>query len=169
MPINKNLPYLLTAVGLFIVLKFVFTLAGNDELLFLIQPTNVVVGLLTNSTSVYLSDHGFFHEDLNIIIDKSCSGFNFWILSFLLFTYLTVKHFERPLSKSLSIPISLIVAYLFTLFVNTSRIFVSIVVQQQTKSLFNNQRIIHEGVGIITNLTFLILAYIIMNSFKNVS
>lgn len=152
----------MTAVGLFILMKFGFTHAENNDLTFLLKPTDQLVGFLTGSQSVYLSESGYFHEHLNIIIDKSCSGFNFWILCFLLFTYLTVKYFDRALSKILTIPTALIGAYLLTIFVNTSRIFVSIVVQSQTKSVFlNHQHIIHEAIGITTNLTFLILAYML--------
>jgi exosortase K len=160
---NKNIPYYLAAVGLFILLKFGYTLAENNDLTFLIKPTDKLVGLLTSSHSVYLSESGYFHEHLNIIIDKSCSGFNFWALCFLLFTYLTVRHFNRTLNKILTIPIALILAYLLTIFVNTSRIFASIVVQTQTKNiLLNHQHILHEAIGIITNLTFLILAYVLI-------
>lgn len=160
---NKNIPYYLTAVGLFILLKFCFTRADNYDLTFLLKPTDKFVGLLTGSHSVYLSDNGYYHEQLNIIIDKSCSGFNFWILSFLLLTYLTIKNLNKPTHKAMCIPVVLICAYILTIFVNTSRIFVSIVVQNQTKNIFHNQQhIIHEAIGIITNLSFLILAYILV-------
>ena len=168
MQTNKNIPYYLTAVGLFILLKFSFKLADNNDLIFLLKPTDKLVGLLTGSHSGYLSDSGYYHEHLNIIIDKSCSGFNFWILCFLLFTYLTVKHFDKSLHKFLTIPTALIGAYLLTIFVNTSRIFASIIVQTQTKNIFLNQQLlIHEAVGIITNLTFLILAYILIEKLLN--
>ncbi|MDI9603964.1 MAG: exosortase K [Bacteroidota bacterium] len=168
MQTSKNVPYYLTAVGLFIVLKFAFTLADNEDLFFLLKPTDNLIGLLTGSRSIYLPDSGYFHENLNIIIDKSCSGFNFWALCFLLFTYLTVRHFDKTSSKIVTIPASLIGAYLLTLFVNTSRIFVSIVVQTQTNNtLLNRQPIIHEAIGIITNLSFLILAYMLMEKYLN--
>ncbi len=161
---NKNIPYYLTAVGLFILLKFGFTLADNNDLTILLKPTDKLVGLMTGSHSVYLSDSGYFHEHLNIIIDKSCAGFNFWILCFLLFTYLTIRHLDKSIHKFLTIPTALIGAYLLTIFVNTSRIFASIVVQTQTKNIFiNEQHIIHEAIGITTNLTFLILAYILID------
>lgn len=161
---NKNIPYYLTAAGLFILLKFGFTLADNNDLTILLKPTDKLVGLLTGSHSVYLSDSGYFHEHLNIIIDKSCAGFNFWILCFLLFTYLTIRHLDKSIHKFLTIPTALIGAYLLTIFVNTSRIFASIVVQTQTKNIFiNEQHIIHEAIGITTNLTFLILAYILID------
>ncbi|MCI5056212.1 MAG: exosortase K [Flavobacteriales bacterium] len=160
---NKNIPYYLTAVGLFILLKFGFTLAENTDLTFLIKPTDKLIGLLTGSKSVFISDSGYFYKHLNIIIDKSCSGFNFWILCFLLFTFLTLKYFDKTLNKILTIPAALVGAYILTIFVNTSRIFASIVVQTQTKDiLLNQQHILHEAIGIITNLTFLILAYVLI-------
>lgn len=160
---NKNIPYFLIAVGLFILLKISFTVADNNDLIFLLKPTNMIVGLLTGSDSTYLSDNGYYHDKLNILIDKSCSGFNFWILCFLLFAYLTIKYFDNPLHKIQAIPIALFGAYLLTIFVNTSRIFVSVTIQAQTKHIFmNQQHLIHEAIGIITNLTFLILAYFLI-------
>uniref|UniRef100_UPI00404AD127 exosortase K n=1 Tax=Flavobacterium sp. TaxID=239 RepID=UPI00404AD127 len=163
MQADKNIRFYLTAVGLFVLLKFGFTMADNGDLTFLLKPTDKFIGLLTGSHSIYSPEKGFYHENLNIIIDKSCSGFNFWILSFLIFTYSIVKHFDKLLQKTMAIPFALIGAYLLTIFVNTSRIFVSIVIQNQTKNTFHNQQdIIHEAIGIITNLTFLILAYLLL-------
>ncbi len=163
---NKNIPYYLIAIIFFILLKFGFTIADNNNVTFLLKPTDKLVGLLTGSQSVYISSSGYFHERLNIIIDKSCSGFNFWMLCFLLFIYSTIKHSEKPIQKILSLPTSLFVAYVLTVFVNTSRIFVSIVVQSQTNNIFlRHQHIIHEAIGITTNLTFLILAYILTEKY----
>ncbi len=156
----------MSAAVLFILLKFGFTIADNNDIIFLIKPTDTLVGLLIGSQSVYSPDSGYFHESINVIIDKSCSGFNFWVLSFLLFAYATVKHFDRTLSKIMTIPASLILAYILTIFANTSRIFASIVVHTNTKNIIvNNQHIVHEAVGITTNLSFLILAYILIEHF----
>lgn len=160
MQTNKNIPYYFTAVGLFILLKFSFTLANNDSLIFLLKPTDKIISLLTGSQSVYHGENGYYHDKLNILIDKSCSGFNFWILTFLLFTYLALKYFDNFLYKALTIPTALIGAYLLTIFVNASRIYASIIVQNQTKNvLLKQQHLVHEAVGIFTNLSFLILAY----------
>lgn len=163
MQTNRNIQYYLIALGLFILLKFAYTIADNNNLTFLLKPTDELVGLLTGSQSVYLSESGYIHERLNIIIDKSCSGFNFWILSYLLFAYVTLKHIDENFRKILVIPTTLIGAYLLTIFVNTSRIFASIIVQTQSKKIFpNHQHIIHETIGILTYLTFLILSYILI-------
>jgi len=166
MLINKNIQYYLTAAGLFILLKLGFTFAGNDNLIFLLKPTDKLVGLLTDSQSIYLSGNGYYHDKLNILIEKSCSGFNFWILCFFVFTYLGLKYFDKPLHKILTLPAALISAYLLTIFTNTSRIFASIVVQNQAINILpNRQYLVHEAVGIITNLLFLILAYYLIEKF----
>ncbi|MBK8444340.1 MAG: exosortase K [Sphingobacteriales bacterium] len=138
-----------------------FTLADNDNLIFLLKPTDTLVGLLTGSHSVYLADKGFYHDQLNILIDKSCSGFNYWVLCFLVFTYPVVKYLDKPLQKTLSIPGVFVGAYLLTIFVNTSRITASVVVQTQAEKFLpvKLHSIIHEAVGIIINFSFLILAY----------
>ena len=163
---NNNLPYYLAAGGLFILLKFGYTLSNNDHLAFLLKPIDTLIGLLTGSRSVYLPESGYYHDKIAILIDRSCSGFNFWILSFLMFTYLVVKYLDKPLHKILAIPTALTGAYLLTIFVNTSRIFVSIVVQNQSKNiLLHHQHLIHEAIGIITNLLFLVLAYYLAEKF----
>ena len=159
----SNTPYYLFSVGLFVLLKFCYTLADNNDLTFLLKPTDKIVGFLTGSHSVFNTDEGYYHEYLNIIIDKSCSGFNFWLLCFLLFAYLFVKYFDKTVQKILTIPVALIGAYLMTIFVNTSRVVASIIVESQTKDIFqNHQHIFHEAIGVITNLTFLILAYMLI-------
>jgi exosortase K len=157
---NKNITYYLTAVGLFVLLKVGFTFADNNDLSFLLKPTDKLVELLIGSQSVYLEDYGFFHEKMNIVIDKSCSGFNFWILSFLVFSYLGLKYFDKHLHKIWIIPTALLCAYLLAVFANVSRISASIIVHNQTANIFpTKQFLIHESVGIITYFSFLVLAY----------
>jgi exosortase K len=167
METGKNTGYYFAAAGIFVLLKAGFTFAGNDSLAFLLNPTDKLVGLLAGSHSVYIAAAGYFHDSLNIVIDKSCSGFNFWILCFLLFTYLTVKRLDKPLHKTLAVPVSLICAYPLTIFANVSRIFASLIVESHTKNFFpERQYLIHEAIGIITYLSFLILAFFLIEKLK---
>ena len=165
---NRNMPYYLIAAGLVVLLKYLFTIAENDSLFFLLKPTDKFIEVLTGTKAVYLANSGYYHEKLNIIIDKSCSGYNFWLICFVMLTYLFLKYSDKNMRKFLAIPIALFISYLLTLFVNTSRIFASIIIQNQTKSIQENwQHIIHESIGIITNLTFLIIAYYITEKYIN--
>ena len=160
MIMNRNIPYYLTAVGLFVLLKVGFSFADNNDLGFLLRPTDKLVGLVYGSQSVFLADHGFFHEKMNIVIEKSCSGFNYMILCFLLFAYLGLKYFDKQLHKIFTILTALFSAYLFTAFVNASRIISSIIVRNQTVGFFSEkQSLLHEAVGITTYFSFLVLTY----------
>ncbi len=168
MQLTKHIPYYIVAVALFVLLKFGFTMATNGHLIFLLKPTDTLVGILTGSHSIFVSDQGYFHKQLHIVIDKSCSGFNFWMLSFLLITYIALRYLKKPMQRRCIIPIALLLAYIVTIVVNTSRIFVSIVVHSQAKNvLADQQELLHEAIGITTNLTFLILIYIFIDKFLN--
>ena len=82
-------------------------------------------------------------------------------------TFLFLKYAKKTFFKFLCIPAALLASYLFTIFVNASRIFVSIIMQQQANNFLPNRPhlILHEIVGVITNLTFLILIYIVSEKF----
>ncbi len=159
---KKNFPYYLISMVLFILLKLGYTVADNDQLGFLLKPTDKIVGVITSSQSLYLAETGYYHEKLNILIDKSCSGFNFWLLTFALLVFLSLKYLPKHSYKAISIPASLVFAYIITIFTNTSRILASILIQSQSNSVMErNSSVVHEAIGIVTNLTFLILIYYI--------
>lgn len=164
MIVPKNIFYYLTAIGLFLVLKFSYTITDNNYLFFLLQPTDRLVGLLISSKSVYFPDRGFYYNDLNIIINKSCSGFNFLLLCFLMFAIVAFNNINLNKQKIVIIPAALVLAYVITIFVNASRIFVSIVLQDQAKHFLPQKSIVivHETIGIVTNLSFLIVIYILL-------
>jgi len=158
--------YYLIALSLFIFLKYGFTLANNDDLAFLLKPTNYLISLITDSNATYVSENGFIHHQLNIIIDRSCSGFNLWLISYMMLTFLGLKYFKTNYQKILVIPVALSIAYILTIIANTSRIFASIIIQNQaTNFQFISSSILHESIGIITNLSFLILVYFLVNKF----
>jgi len=158
--------YYLLAIVIFILLKFSYTLSNNDDLFFLLNPTNKIIGLITGSNATYLPEQGFLHHQLNIIIDKSCSGFNFWMISYMMLTFLGLKYITSDFQKILLIPIALLVAYMLTIITSSSRIIVSIIIQNHTSNfLFLSQSTIHESIGVITNLSFLIITYFLFNNF----
>jgi len=160
---KKQAYYYLITFALFVLFKFAYRYADTDMLLFLLKPTDKLISILTTSNSIYMPDIGFYHKQIDIVIDKSCAGFNFWMLSFLMLSFLGLKYVSSKWRQLGIIPLALIGAYILTLFVNTSRIFVAISIQNQTKSLSINQHIIHEAIGIVTNLSFLIIAYFLID------
>jgi exosortase K len=162
----KNIPYYITAALIFIALKLLFRSASVDDLVFLLKPVDALFCLFTGSRSFYIPGAGYYHEALNIIINKSCAGFNYWVLCFAVFSYLLVKYIKKPLYKALALPASLLGSFFFTILVNASRMAASITVQSQTGDIFQNyQNIVHEATGIITYLTFLVLTYLLVETF----
>ncbi len=160
---KKNIPYYLMTLGVFLFLKFSYTISNTDNMAFLLKPTNKMVSLMTGFSSVFIKQKGYYFEALNIIIDKSCSGFNFLLICFLMLSFLSVKYFERSLYKTFAFISSIFAAFLITLLVNSSRIMASIIIEgQNAVSLKIDHRIMHESIGIITNLSFLIFTYFIV-------
>lgn len=157
MKINKHIPFYLLAFGIFIFLKFVFSFAETQDMMFLLYPTTVVIELFTGTRSIFQID-GYFFESLHIIIDKSCSGYNYWLLCFLMLTFLTIPFATSTIRRFFTLLTCFLCAYLITLIVNSSRIAASIFLQ---KFHFAQGPIMHEAIGISTNLTFLILIYLI--------
>lgn len=160
---RKNMAFYLGAIFIFVVLKFLYSNFNTAELFVLLKPTTVFIDVLTGAESIYMEDKGFFYESLNIIINKSCSGYHFLGLCFVMLSFLSIKYFDSNLQKTMILVFAFLGAYIITIFVNSSRIIASLFFQ---KNLFhatdNLQGIVHESIGLITNLSFLILTYLIV-------
>ena len=159
---TRQLPYQFVALLLFGLLKVWYVRASNDDLAFLLRPTDTLIGLITNSPSVPRPDSGYFHPDLNLLIDKSCAGFNFWILCFVVLSFVAFKHLKRHLHLALSLSFALPCAYILTIIANTSRISIAIFLQDKTGAFFSeNPTWWHEAQGVFVYLSFLIAIYLI--------
>ncbi len=167
------LPYYIVIGFVAMVLKYTVRFADNDSLWFMLKPVNGLIELLTSSESIYSKNRGYVYEGLNIAIDHSCAGLNLWVIAFVMFAYLSVKHRTGIVRRTFGIALSLIVSLLFTILANTSRIFAAITIQPfLLNTLPFPKSILHEAIGVCVNLSFLILAYILINNiltYKNES
>ena len=153
--------YYLIAIGIFILLKIGFIFADNNDLVFLLKPTNKLIEFFTNSNSQYFTESGYFHEKLDIIIDKSCSGFNFWILCYMMLTFLALRFLKHKIYKFIAIPSMLVFAYFMTIFVNASRILFSILIDNLGEKFINYKiNWLHQAEGTFIYLFFLIVIYL---------
>ena len=157
---NTKYIYYLCTMIIFMALKAWYTTAHHNQLLFLLNPTHLLVEAFTGSSAVYDAAVGYFYADLNITIEKSCSGFNFWLLSFVLFVFVALNHVQSQRSKLFVIPIMLGISYVLTLFVNASRIVTSIAANSYTKEFMDHPITwLHQAEGTFIYLLFLILFY----------
>lgn len=157
-----NTPYYLAAILLFIGLKWVYKMADTEHLFFLLQPSSRLVGLLTGAPCEYLSDTGAYaYPTLGIVIEKSCSGYNFWLLCtmMLFFQFLNASH--SAFQKTKAFFGAIVVAYVLTIFANSSRIYASIVLQHQLgDGIGIESGIVHQTIGIAVYLTVLVAIYL---------
>lgn len=163
---NRKNIHAFAGVALFVLLKVVYTQLSVDKLLFLLYPTNVLVSFFTSSTASYVQSSGFFHPDLNILVEKSCAGFNFLILCFLI-NYLTcLQNLVKTTKRWVALPICLLSSYILTIAVNASRIIIAISLGG-TKTFLSNTPNFHQLQGTFIYLFFLLLSYLILKQLLN--
>lgn len=149
-------------LSIVIIAKIAYTQATNDTLVFILKPLSTLVSYILNSDFIYTNASGFYFESLNITIDKSCSGINFWIISFTLFSVSILNVIRTNLWRSVSIIGVLIASFIFTLFANTSRILTAVFLSNQVEK---NYTWLHQAEGVFIYVTLLILAYSVFNHF----
>jgi len=159
---QQNIKYYISLIFSFLILKYGFRYLNNDSLIFLLKPINKIVSIIFNSKWNYSSENGFFHENLNIFIDRSCSGYNFLLIAYVIIFIAVLTFIDSNKYKLILFPISIFSAYLFTIIVNTSRIITSIFIQQKIELRYEW---LHRAEGVFINLTFLISIYLFINYF----
>jgi len=161
--IRTNYYYCAAIIGLFLLLKQYYTTTSNDDLKFLLIPTNALVSLIFGSSPIYSTGSGYIYDNLNITIEKSCSGYNFWILCFAMLAFLLVNFYKTHLKKLAAILLLLPLCWLLTIFVNTSRIATAIFISAQFPGSSKHFPWLHQSEGIFIYLSFLITFYMTMN------
>lgn len=153
---------------IFATLKYLFRCMDVDYIRFLIFPTSIILEIVTGAKAVYEDGAGYFYSDLNIIIDKSCSGFNFLLISFLMTAFIFLR--QTFTKKWIVIPLSFAIAYLITIIANVSRItgYLAIMRGSLPQLLDANDSWLHQAEGVFVYLFFLILLYFILNHITNI-
>jgi exosortase K len=167
--LTKNHQIFLVVAGIFFILgKYWYSNSTIEEWLFILKPTTSFVGFLTGDSFVFVPNQGYYFQDLDVLINKGCAGVNFWLLSFVLYYYQFVTKSAKIIYKIVALPLSLLLAYIFTIFINGSRIYTSIKFQNELESLLSiHHSIIHESIGVFTFLSFFILSSISINLVLN--
>ena len=151
------------AVTLFLMLKYFYRLAATADLHFLIAPINTVIEIVTGTTSILNTDYSYFNKTLNIIIDKSCSGANLGLIAFLMFCYLGFSLSTKTSMRFLVVPMAIFLGYVLTIIANCFRIITVLQLQEiLVQQLPLNEQLVHQFIGIITNITILIITYTIV-------
>lgn len=158
---KRDLIYYLLAIIIFVILKMSFTWTDNNDLAFLLGPTDNLISLATSSNSQIVDDGSYFHGKLNILIDKSCSGFNFLTLCFLMLIFASIKNIPEKNYKILIFPLVLVLSYFMAILVNSSRILFSVFISEFLDSIeVVDYKWLHQAEGAFVYLFFLVLIYL---------
>lgn len=159
---NRLYIYYLITAAIFLLLKLYHSGAETHQLLFLIKPVAKFVEVATGFSSVYIHGSGYYFAGLNIVIDKSCSGFNFACLTFLILNFLAFKYIYATKVRIWVFPVALLFSYVAALVVNSSRIMLAIILSSRLPvSAKISPSLVHLGEGVFVYLFFLILIYIV--------
>src|SRR4051812_14082121 len=95
--------YYIGIIAAFLLLKQLYKSANNNDLQFLLAPTNYLIKTFCGTSPTYSNALGYYYSNINITIEKSCSGFNFWILCFAMLAFLTIPFLKPARQKIASI------------------------------------------------------------------
>jgi exosortase K len=154
----------------FIALKFWYTTASVEAMSFILLPVTIIIEWITSHSSTHQVGEGYLFSNLNIIISKSCSGFNFFLLCtmMLLVHLITTSESTTPKTR---VTISLLAtSYLSTLLANCSRIVCSLKIEQHKLDILS-EALMHTAIGVFTYISFLIATYVLVDHlyFKKLS
>jgi len=156
----KEYLFIFLLLCIIIGLKYFNTIADNDLLAFILVPTKTIVEFFTGTMATYNLTQGHLFESLHITIDKSCSGINFWIMSWAMSAFMSLRFLENTKQLILCLLGITGLSYLFTLFANASRIVGAIYLEDffQEYTLVD-AALIHQVQGAMTYLFCLVCFY----------
>jgi exosortase K len=162
MHLGRNTIYYIISAAIFLMLRLLHGYLDTEGLMFLLKPVSALVETATGTQAVYRQGIGFWFGSLNVIIDGSCSGYNFMLITFALLAFIMYRYAgSAGFIKLAIIPACLVIAYAFTIFVNAARIVSAIKV---TAHYAVRPAWLHEALGAFIYLLFLILFYLLANA-----
>lgn len=127
------------------------------EIRFLLWPVSTLTGMVTGSAGIW-TEQGYWHPGLSMVIDRSCAGFRFWMIAWLLAGWSLQDRWDQHRKYALGMLCALIPLYFLTIFTTSSRILSLIF----TRPLFGYPQPpwLHMAQGGVVSLSWLMLFYI---------
>lgn len=127
--ISYAAPYGLGVI-LAIALKYHYSVAGSEDLRWVLSPTARVVQRLTAISFEWEEHTGFVSRLHGIIIASSCAGVNFLIIAFSTLYFTTIRMMPSVTWKGLWLGIAFGISYILTIGVNGLRIVAAVSLYQ---------------------------------------
>lgn len=168
MAIKNNILPVLIGTVVVIGIKILYIPITTEQLHYWLLPINKLLELFTGASSEWVSEKGYYYGAFDILIEKSCSGVNYWLMCTVVLYFLILKHYSSYIVKCLAFPILLLVSYMMTILVNATRIYSYLLVINGINFPQGlNSHVVHEAIGVIVYLFFLILIYLTTNTLLN--
>lgn len=134
--------------------------ASEEDLAFLLRPVAAVVSTITGASWQGTAGNGYLFPGLGIVIDGSCSGIQFLVVSWATFAGLFLLRSGKRAVGAGSVVLMAAAGYALTLLVNSGRILSMVTVQQLGVHLGPTQ---HEVVGGLFYVIVLCLACLLLD------
>jgi len=164
---NKlSIVFLFTIFCIGFAFKWYFTNLNVEYSVWLLKPTTIWVEQITGLDFNFLQNEGYVCvQTLPItIIDKSCSGLNFWLMALIVGAFVLSKKVINFLSFFYCFIAVFGLAWLVTIIANTGRIVISITILPSLVPYIAYSQS-HLLLGIFMYLIMLILYYLGLNYF----
>ena len=155
-------------ITLAVLIKFHYSGASVQQLRWILSPTVKLVEWLTGVSFVFEEFSGYVNWQHGMVVAKSCAGVNFLIISFCMITMAQITHIKKQWHRLFFVLSSVVIAYFFTIIVNTIRIGLAIFLHHINLSIgwFTAARV-HRLSGIFVYFVPLcLLHYFIIRIFK---
>lgn len=164
MRVRKSFKFLL--IGLVCLallgLKLFYMRAETESLRWVLAPTAFVSSLFCGMDFIYREGMGYLSTNGLYLINKSCSGVNFLILTLFISTFSLLSRKMRIRWQLVTAFLAGAASYLLTILSNSIRITLSILFEPFRRSiplLEGAESWVHQGIGTFIFLLFLLIYY----------
>lgn len=148
-----------------VALKNFYRSATNTDLIFILKPLAKIVGIFHGISFEFQEHIGFFNTERGIVIGKGCAGVNYYIILFCMLVFSFIDYFRGILKKLKIFTIFIISSFITMIFVNSSRIIVSVFLIEYGIHFGGlSTAEVHKATGVIFYFSFLVLSYYLVKA-----
>ncbi|HSK64387.1 MAG TPA: exosortase K [Pyrinomonadaceae bacterium] len=151
-----------------LALKFYYSTATPNDLLWILAPTTALVELFSGQQFEFESYAGYMSSDHRFLIAVPCAGVNFLITAFVMVAWRRLWRERFGPQVWYTIPVAAAIAYVATIIANAARICLALELRARSVEvdwLTNNQ--LHRLEGIVVYFGFLLLLFVLLERFDS--
>jgi len=158
---RKNSFFYVVGITLVLAFKHFYSAAGANDLVWILEPIAHLVELAAGIHFEHESTAGFVSLSNRIVIAPACAGINFLIICFSTLFFTLVSRMKTSVKKSIWLVISIVSAYLVTLWTNSVRIIISIYLYRaQIYGEWVTPERVHRLAGTLIYVSVLVVTYL---------